>query len=216
MGTELWSLGPVLLPGHLSSSSYCSANWAPFRFTVKLWRRRFFLSCLGNKSILGVWGLGCVTWADYSPQPLHQNFLICKMRMRITSLCHGFAVRIKWVHSSQSLNIVGDLGSSDDCLMCWWCFDGKLPSRLPPQFTIKGSWCYYIYFSIHLMFLLLIITLQENHILKQYFSELRMSSGHCNLLLSICLQTTKVKSLVDSRDLLRQSEIIKVSQVTQW
>ena len=54
--------------------------------------------------------------------------------------------------------------------------------------------------------------------MKQYFSELRMSSGHCNLLLSICLQTTKIKSLVDSRDLLRQSKIIiiKVSQVTQW
>lgn len=33
MGTELWSLG---LPGHLSSSSYCSANWAPFHLHVQV------------------------------------------------------------------------------------------------------------------------------------------------------------------------------------
>lgn len=45
--------------------------------------------------------------------------------------------------------------------------------------------------------------------LKQYFSELRMSSGHCNLLLSICLQTTKVKSLVDSRDFLHAALLNK-------
>ena len=33
---------------------------------------------------------------------------------------------------------MGALGSDDDGLMHRCCFDGELPSRLPPQFAIKG------------------------------------------------------------------------------
>lgn len=87
---------------HLSPTTQCPPNWAPSHFTVKLWRWQFLLSCLRNKSVPGVWGPGCVTWAGYS-SPWHLNFLICKMRMRVTYLRHGFAVSIQWVNSSQVL-----------------------------------------------------------------------------------------------------------------